>query len=204
LLGCGPRLKGMKYLFLLVISLFWSGAVPSLFAQVAAPPVKVSTPTIPKRPKFFFLEAPDFNVLVHHGEGEQTAEGSLVINGYKNDPSTSLPIDFWIFGTVLKRQGELNGVVLTKFAESGDELVLILFLKHRGMENAIVLLYVPEVRGLRVLKELEDLGPVNSVEIVRMRCERDPVIMEYFLVPKPQPKEAGSDPIKEAITKAAK
>jgi hypothetical protein len=37
-----------------------------------------------------------------------------------------------------------------------------------------------------------------------MRCERDPVIMEYFLVPKPQPKEAGSDPIKEAITKAAK
>ena len=194
----------MKYLFLLAAAFPSLGAVPSLFSQVPAPTVKVSTPTIPKRPKFFFLEAPDFNVLVHHGEGEQTAEGSLVINGYKNDPSTMLPIDFWIFGTVLKRQGELNGVVLTKFAERGDELVMILFLKHRGMENAVVLLYVPEVRGLRVLKELEDLGPVNSVEIGRMRCERDPVIMEYFLVPKPRPKEAGSDPIGEAIIKATK
>lgn len=195
---------GMKYLFLLVISLFLSGTVPALFAQVAAPTVKVSTPSIPKRPKFFFLEAPEFNVLVHHGEGEPLAEGSLVINGYKNDPSTTLPTDFWIFGTVLKRQGELHSVVLTKFAESGDELILILFLKHRGMENALVVLYRPEVRGLQVLKELEDLGPGNSVEIVRMRCERDPVIMEYFLMPKPQPKEAGSDPVKEAVIKAAK
>ena len=194
----------MNYRYLLALSLTVFGGLPSAFPQAAAPTVKVSTPTIPKRPKFFFLESADFNVLIHHGEGEQTAEGSLVINGYKNDPNTTLPIDFWIFGTVLKRQGELNGVVLTKFAESGDELVLILFLKHRGMENALVLLYVPEVRGLRVLKELEDLGPVNSVEIVRMRCERDPVIMEYFLVPKPQPKEAGSDPIKEALIKAAK
>jgi hypothetical protein len=195
---------GMKYLLLSVMSLVLPGFVPSLCSQVAAPTVKVSTPTIPKRPKFFFLEAPEFNVLVHPGEGEQAAEGSLVINGYKNDPNTSLPIDFWIFGTVLKRQGELHSVVLTKFAESGDELLLILFLKHRGMENAVVILYRPEVRGLQVLKELEDLGPGNSVEIVRMRCERDPVIMEYFLMPKPQPKEAGGDPVKEAIIKAAK
>lgn len=194
----------MKHLFLLAAAFPFLGAVPSLFSQVSAPTVKVSTPTIPKRPKFFFLEASDFNVLVHPGEGEQVAEGSLVINGYRNDPSTTLPIDFWIFGTVLKRQGELHSVVLTKFAESGDELILILFLKHRGMENAVVVLYRPEVRGLQVLKELEDLGPGNSVEIVRMRCERDPVIMEYFLMPKSQSKEAGSDPVKEAIIKAAK
>jgi hypothetical protein len=178
--------------------------VPSAFPQAAAPTVKVSTPTIPKRPKFFFLEAPEFNILVHPGEGEPAAEGSVVINGYKDDPNTTLPTDFWIFGTVLRRQGELHSVVLTKFAESGDELILILFLKHRGMENAVVVLYRPEVRGLQVLKELEDLGPGNSVEVVRMRCERDPVIMEYFLMPKPQAKEAYSDPIKDAVIKAAK
>jgi hypothetical protein len=191
-----------RYLFALFLLVFVG--VPSAFPQAAAPTVKVSTPTIPKRPKFFFLESPEFNILVHPGEGEPATEGSVVINGYKDDPNTTLPIDFWIFGTVLKRQGELHSVVLTKFAESGDELILILFNKHRGMENAVVVLYRPEVRGLQVLKELEDLGPGNSVEIVRMRCERDPVIMEYFLMPKTQAKEAGSDPIKEAVIKAAK
>lgn len=173
----------IQHRFLLSVLAALLGAAPAAFPQVAAPTVKVSMPTIPKRPKFFFLETHDFNLLVHPGEGELSTDGSLIINGYKNDPGTTNPIDLWIFGTVLKRQGELQSVVLTKFAEQGDELVLILFLKYRGMDNAIVALYHPEVRGLRVIKEVEDLGAESSVEIVRLRCARDPAILEHFLAP---------------------
>jgi hypothetical protein len=194
----------MKHRYLLALSLMVFGSLPSAFPQAAAPTVKVSMPTIPKRPKFFFLETSSFNLLVHHGEGELPTDGSLVINGYKNDPGTTSPIDLWIFGTVLKRQGELQSVVLTKFAEQGEELVLILFLKYRGMHNAIVALYRPESHGLQVIKELEDLGADSPVEIVRMRCARDPIIMDYFLVPKEPAKPDAKEPAKESIPVAAK
>lgn len=172
------------------------GTAPSVFAQEFAPAVKVSMPTIPKRPRFFFLESPNFNLLIHHGEGELSNDGSLVINGYKNDPVTTNPIDLWIFGTVLKRQGELQSVVLTKFAEQGEELVVILFFKYRGMDNATILLYRPESHGLQVVKEIEDLGMTNSVETVRFRCSKDPRIMKYFLGPKQIAGSAVREPVK--------
>jgi hypothetical protein len=185
----------MKCQYLLALSLLVLVGLPSAFPQAAAPTVKTSMPTIPNRPKFFFLETTAFNLLVHHGEGELATDGSLIINGYKNDPSTTVPIDFWIFGTVLQRQGELQSVVLTKFAEQGEELVLIIFLKHRGMNNAIVALYRPESHGLQVIKELQDLGADSPVAIVRMRCARDPNIMDYFLIPKESAKPDAEKPL---------
>jgi hypothetical protein len=193
----------MKIQYLLALSLLVLVGLPSAFPQAAAPMVKTSMPTIQNRPKFFFLETTAFNLLVHQGEGELATDGSLIINGYKNDPSTTVPIDFWIFGTVLQRQGELQDVVLTKFAEQGEELVLIIFLKHRGMNNAIVALYRPESHGLQVIKELQDLGADSPVEIVRMRCARDPNIMDYFLIPKDSDKPDAKKPLKGSIPVAA-
>jgi hypothetical protein len=193
----------MKSQYLLALSLLVLVGLPSAFPQAAAPMVKTSMPTIPNRPKFFFLETTAFNLLVHQGEGELPTDGSLIINGYKNDPSTTVPIDFWIFGTVLQRQGELQSVVLTKFAEQGEELVLIIFLKHRGMNNAIVALYRPESHGLQVIKELQDLGADSPVEIVRMRCARDPIIMDYFLTPKDSAKPDAEKPLKGSVSAAA-
>lgn len=203
-LGYSIKTADMIHRIFMISCVVLLGKTPSVFPQDLAPAVKVSMPTIPKRPRFFFLESPNFSLLIHHGEGELSDDGSLVINGYKNDPVTPNPIDLWIFGTVLNRQGELQSVVLTKFAEQCEELVIILFFKYRGMDNATVLLYRPESHGLQVVKELEDLGTMNSVETVRLRCSRDLRIAKYFPVPKAPASPAVKEPAKQNTPEAAK
>lgn len=129
-----------------------------------------------------FLESPDFNLLAYHGEGEPSNEGSLIIGFYKNDPSTpSSPIDIWLTGRIQRRQGELCNLHLGRYIKDADDLVLMVFLKHRSMLNCSVYLYRQDEHLLIPLKEVEDVHGKAPVESVREICERDGRISKYFV-----------------------
>jgi len=161
--------------FLLIIPCSLAGAVG---APVGA---KVVVPTIPDRPKLFLVESPYVNFIVHHGEGEASDEGSIVISAYKDDRTSPIPVDMWLSGLVLRRYGELYDANMIRSAENEEDLILIIYVREKGMINAKVFHYVPEGHSLTLLRELDDLRGRNSIDAVRIRCVRFPNLTKYFV-----------------------
>jgi hypothetical protein len=167
------------------------GFMPSSYAGGSAgSPVgaKLLVPSLPDRPKAFLVESSSVNFIIHHGEGEPLDEGSLVIGAYKDDKTSPVPVDLWLSGLVTPRDGELFDSTVIRSASNVEELILIVFIKDKGMINAKVLHYAPESHALTPLKELDDLRGRNSVEIIRYRCSRFPDLVRFFEVEKVEKK----------------
>jgi hypothetical protein len=161
--------------FLLIIPCSPAGAVG---APVGA---KVVVPKTLDHPKLCLVESPYVNFIVHHGEGEASDEGSIVISAYKDDRTTPIPVDKWLSGLVLRRYGELFDASMIRSAENGEDLILIIYVREKGMINAKVLHYVQEGHSLTLLRELDDLPGRNSIDAVRIRCVRFPDLTKYFV-----------------------
>jgi hypothetical protein len=159
-------------------------AAPNLFSGDIPAGFKVSVPVIAEHPKVFFVEAQDVNVLIHHGIGENLVEGSLVVNVYKDVRSTASPIDLWIAGIVLRREGELCDVSVMRSAENSDDLVLIVFIKYKGMTDAVVLHCAAEGHVPNMIMALDDIHGGDLVKTVRTRCAKIQKISKYFEVPR--------------------
>jgi hypothetical protein len=142
---------------------------------------KVVIPAPMERPKLFLLESPHVNFVIHHGEGEAPGEGSLVISAYKDDRTSPIPVDLWLAGLVLRRDGELFDATIIRSVQNGEDLIVIVYIREKGMINAKVLHYVPEGHVLTLLKELDDLRGRNSVEGIRFRCAKFPDLTKYFV-----------------------
>lgn len=149
---------------------------------------KVVVPPLADRPRLILVESVFVNFIIHHGEGESMGEGSLVVSAYKDDKSSTLPVDAWLAGLVLRRDGEIFDATIVSSADGSEDLILIVYIKEKGMINAMVFHYVPEGHSLALLRVLDDLRNRNLAEAVRVRCARFPDLIKYFEVAKVEKK----------------